>query len=108
MIFEKVSLLFWLKKTSFCVKLSTGVGHMEVLSKKAVKRSQLMFIFQATFEYLISILVAGSFLATLTKEIGIPDSVTGVISSIISLGCVFQLLSISHQTTAQILRLCLW
>lgn len=67
---------------------------MENYSNKALKRSQLMYVFEATFEYLISILVRGSFLATLTKEIGIPDSVTGVISSIISLGCVFQLLSI--------------
>ena len=67
---------------------------MENLSNTVLKRSRIMYIFEAAFEYLISILVAGSFLATLTKEIGLSDSVTGVISSIISLGCVFQLLSI--------------
>ncbi len=52
-----------------------------------------MYIFEAGPEYLISILVAGSFLATLTRELGISDGLTGILSSIISLGCLFQLLS---------------
>ena len=53
-----------------------------------------LYIIEAGLEYLISILVTGSFLATLTKEIGMSDSITGILSSIISLGCVFQLLSV--------------
>lgn len=53
-----------------------------------------MYHIEAAVEYLISILVSGSFLATLTKELGISDSLTGILSSIISLGCLFQLLSI--------------
>lgn len=57
-----------------------------------------MYIWQACFEYLISILVTGSFLATLTKHLGISDSLTGILSSIISLGCVFQLFSLSIRT----------
>ena len=60
-----------------------------------LKRSRLMYIFEAALEYLISILVTGSFLATITKELGISDSLTGILSSIISLGCLFQLLSLS-------------
>lgn len=60
----------------------------------ALKRGQLMYILEAALEYLISILVAGSFLATLTKELGMSDSLTGILSSIISLGCLFQLLSV--------------
>lgn len=60
----------------------------------AFKRGRLMYIFEAAFEYLISILVASSFLATLTKELGMSDSLTGILSSIISLGCLFQLLSV--------------
>lgn len=59
----------------------------------ALKRSRLMYIFEAALEYLISILVSGSFLATLTKALGMSDSLTGVLSSVISLGCLFQLLS---------------
>lgn len=63
------------------------------------KRSRLMYLFEATLEYLISILVTGSFLATLTKELGISDSLTGILSSIISLGCLFQLASLSIRRT---------
>lgn len=59
-----------------------------------LKRSRLMYVCEATLEYFISILVAGSFLATLTSELGMSDSLTGILSSIISLGCLFQLLSI--------------
>ncbi|MBR3978212.1 MAG: MFS transporter [Oscillospiraceae bacterium] len=68
-------------------------------SVKSIKRSKLMYIFEAAFEYLISILVNGSFLATLTRELGMSDSLTGVLSSIISLGCLFQLLSLSIRRT---------
>ncbi len=59
------------------------------------KRSRLMYIFEAALEYLISILVTGPFLATITKELGVSDSLTGILSSVISLGCLFQLLSLS-------------
>ena len=53
-----------------------------------------MYIFEAALEYFISILVAGSYLATLTKELGFSDSLTGILSSVISLGCLFQLFSL--------------
>lgn len=52
-----------------------------------------MYIFEAGLEYLISILVADMYLASLTKELGISDSVTGILSSVISLGCMFQLIT---------------
>ncbi len=58
-----------------------------------LNRSRLMYVIQAALEYLIAILVSGTYLATLTAELGISDSLTGIISSIISLGCLFQLLS---------------
>lgn len=60
----------------------------------AVNRGKKLFIIQAALEYLISIIINGSFLATLTKTLGISDSLTGIISSFISLGCLFQLLSL--------------
>ena len=62
--------------------------------KDKFKLGRLMYMFEATLEYFISILVAGTFLATLTKELGISDSLTGIISSFISLGCLFQLFSV--------------
>lgn len=66
---------------------------MENEMSSALKRSRFMYICEAALEYLISILVSGSFLATLTKSLGMSDSLTGVLSSVISLGCLFQLLS---------------
>ena len=65
--------------------------------QRAYRRGRQMYVIEAALEYLISILVSGSFLATLTGYLGIPDSLTGILSSIISLGCVFQLLSILIQ-----------
>ena len=58
-----------------------------------LKRGRVLFIIQAALEYLVSILVTGQFLTTLTKELGLSDSLTGILSSIISLGCLFQLIS---------------
>lgn len=58
-----------------------------------IKRTQILHIFQADFEYLISILVTSSFLATITAQMGISDSLTGIITAVISLGNIFQLFS---------------
>lgn len=68
---------------------------VNILQDKVLKRSRIMYVFEAALEYYVSILVAGSFLATLTKELGFSDSLTGILSSVISLGCLFQLLSLS-------------
>lgn len=67
---------------------------MNDTSFMSIKRSRIMYIFEAALEYFISILVAGSYLATLTKELGFSDSLTGILSSVISLGCLFQLFSL--------------
>lgn len=53
-----------------------------------------MYILEAGLEYLISILVAGAYLAKLTASIGISDEITGILSSVIALGHLFQLGSI--------------
>ncbi len=65
-----------------------------IINSKPYRVSRVLYIVEAALEYFISILVAGSYLATLTEYMGISDSVTGVISAFISLGCVFQLLSV--------------
>ena len=62
--------------------------------KDKLKLGRTFYIFEAALEYLLSILVTGSFLATLTKQLGISDELTGIIASFISLGCAFQLLSV--------------
>ena len=53
-----------------------------------------MYIMQSCFEHLVNLLVAGSFLATITKYLGMSDSLTGIIASFVSLGSTFQLLSL--------------
>ena len=67
-------------------------------TKDITKQNQNLYIAQAAIEHLLSILVTGSFLATITSSIGVPDSITGIISSIISLGCSFQLFSLFIHT----------
>lgn len=62
--------------------------------KDPVKRTQVMYILEAGLEYLISILVAGAYLAKMTAAIGISDEITGILSSVIALGHLFQLGSI--------------
>lgn len=52
------------------------------------------YIVQAALEYFLSIIVGGTYLAVITKALGVPDNITGILSSVISLGCLFQLLSI--------------
>ena len=61
---------------------------------KTLRRSCNLYTAEAALEHLIATLVSGSFLATLTKQLGFSDGLTGILSSIISLGCLFQLLSI--------------
>lgn len=65
------------------------------MKENVAGRNQLFYIVQAALEYLVSILVAGSYLATLTTELGFSDGLTGILSSVISLGCLFQLLSLA-------------
>lgn len=57
-------------------------------------RNNRMYIVQAAVEYHISLLLTGSFLAALTTRLGMSDALTGILSAVISLGCVFQLLSL--------------
>lgn len=59
-----------------------------------LKRSRIMYIIQADLEHLINLLVTGAFLATLTSQLGMSDSLTGIISSFASLGCLFQMISV--------------
>lgn len=60
-----------------------------------------LYILEAAFEYHIALMFSGSFLATLTGALGMPDSLTGIVSSFISMGCLFQLISIFIQIKKQ-------
>ena len=64
------------------------------LPSQVLRRNNRIYIAQAAAEYHISLLLTGSFLAALTTALGMSDALTGVLSSVISLGCVFQLVSL--------------
>lgn len=67
---------------------------------KGIKRTRGLYMAEACLEYLISLLVAGTYLARITSELGLSDSLTGIISSFISLGSLFQLLSLLFRQRA--------
>ena len=56
--------------------------------------SRFCYIIEAALEYFISILVSGAYLARITTSLGFSDGLTGILSSFVSLGCLFQLGSI--------------
>ena len=60
---------------------------------RSYRRPHAAFIFEALFEYMVSLLVTGTFLAAILKQIGVSDALTGILSSIVSLTCCFQLFS---------------
>ena len=71
------SLVTVLTEISFIDKIKRG----DEMEKDIYKTSRTMYIIEAGLEYLISILFADAFLATLTSSLGISDSLTGIISS---------------------------
>ena len=71
-----------------------------LITKDEYKTSRVAYILECMFEYFISILTTGAYLAKLTTTIGISDSMTAILSSITSLAGVFQIISIfiAHKT----------
>ena len=58
------------------------------------KTSRVLYIIEAALEYFISILVSGVYLAKVTSSLGISDTLTGLLTAFVSLGCGFQLIAI--------------
>ena len=67
---------------------------MDIFNSPDYKRSRAAYTVQCAIEYFISLLVADAFLVRLLSYIGINDSLTGIISSFISLAFLFQILAI--------------
>ena len=63
-------------------------------TKDVYKTSRFFYILEAAFEYFISILVTGAYLAKVTEAIGISDTLTGILTAFVSLGCGFQIIAI--------------
>ena len=73
----------------------------EVKSQKDIYRtSRLMYIIEACVENFITLLTGGVYLATLTKALGISDSLTAILSSVTSLAGLFQIITVfvAHKT----------
>lgn len=49
------------------------------------------YVAEAAFEYFISITVSGAFLTLLVKKMGVSDSLTGIISTLVYLACSMQI-----------------
>jgi MFS family permease len=68
---------------------------METLETKDIyKTSRVLYIIEAALEYFISLLVTGAYLAKITSSLGMSDSLTGILTSFVSLGCGFQIIAI--------------
>lgn len=65
-----------------------------IFETKEYKRSRTAYALQCTLEYFVALLVSDAFLAKLLINIGISDSLIGIISSFISFSFLFQLMSI--------------
>ena len=58
------------------------------------KSSRILYIIEAALEYFIAIAVGSVYLAEVTKHIGIPDNITGILTAFVSLGCGFQIIAL--------------
>lgn len=66
-----------------------------VMKLKNNAKDRLCYILEETFNYLITILLTGSYLAKLTSTLGFSDGLTAILSTINTLGCSMQLLSVA-------------
>ena len=66
----------------------------ETVQKDAYKTSRFLYILEAALEYFISLLLTGAYLAKITSAIGMSDTLTGILTSFVSLGCGFQMIAI--------------
>ena len=58
------------------------------------KVNRILYIIEAAVEYFIVALAGGAYLAKITTSIGIPDDVTAILTSTVSLGVGFQLFAL--------------
>ena len=66
----------------------------KIIIRDEYKTSRLLYIVEAALEYFISLLVTGAYLAKITSAIGMSDTLTGILTSFVSLGCGFQIIAI--------------
>ena len=62
--------------------------------KDIYKRSRVLYIVEAALEYFISILIGESYLAKIATSAGLPDTLTHILTSLVSLACSFQMVAV--------------
>ena len=55
---------------------------------------RILYIIQAAVEYFIATLAGGAYLAKATESVGMPDDITAILTSLVSLGVGFQLVAL--------------
>ncbi len=65
----------------------------DLIADKKGKKIRSIFMVEQALEYFVQILVTGAFLASLLSRNGVPDWLVGILSSFISLTCIFQVFS---------------
>ncbi len=75
-------------------KTTTQGKIKKVKIKDGYETSRVMYWLEAAFAYFIEILSGGAFLAKLTSEVGISDSVTAILTALTSLAGLSQMVSI--------------
>lgn len=63
----------------------------ELYQSPDYKRSRMAYLLECAFEYFTAILVTDAFLAKVLSYMGLSDSLIGIISTFVTLACVFQL-----------------
>ncbi len=57
-------------------------------------RGRVLYVAYAALEYFVALMSGGAYIAMVTETLGISDSLTGIITSFVSLGCSFQVFAI--------------
>ena len=58
------------------------------------KRGQFLYIIEAMLEYFISLIIADAYIAKVTAAIGMSPGLTGILTSFMSLGFLFQVFAL--------------
>ena len=64
------------------------------MESKKYAFSRFLYIVEAALEYFVSIAVGTVYLAKITASVGMPDSITGILTAFVSLGCGFQIIAL--------------
>ncbi|MBR7111727.1 MAG: MFS transporter [Clostridia bacterium] len=81
-------------KNKACEGTPSEISAPSLFESPAYKRSRKAYLLECLFEYFVSMIVSGVFLAKLLTSIGMSDAMTGIISSFVSLAFVIQFLSV--------------